>query len=942
MTKRITPILICIAIFFYQLVNAQYTHPSSGQQSTFIGACPVNLCSGTYTDNGGAGGNYAANINGIIRTFCAENPDEQLRMVFTSFSMNDTYFLCFGPGSCCDYLQIFDGPTIQSPMIYNNCTSSPGTVTSTSGCLTFRFYTDGSVQLAGWSAQLSCVTGQGGQASGTNSDCMNASSLFTSGPVSDTSTGPGLVSEGCAGCMLGEHYSSWYSVCVSTSGTLAFTIAPLNSSVDYDFAVYGPNVSCGTLGTPLRCSWAAASGSGSTGLGNGAIDNSENVAGDQWVAPLDVIAGESYYILINRILNTPPGFNFTFTGTAVITDCNTEDQTDPVFDCNTLTTINVNTAIDSCNAIVNLIAPVATDNVDGTVTATGVRSDALALNAPYPTGTTTIIWTFQDMAGNSIQCMQDVMITDNILPSLMCPVLQTLVLDENCSATLPDYAVLAISDDNCAVQSITQSPLAGTTVSAAGNMSIVLSVTDVNGNTSSCTFTAMKVDNTAPTITCPIAQTLTLDPDCNATLSDYTGLATANDNCSVQGITQSPVAGTMDSGAGNMTVNLTVTDSNGLSNTCQFTVSKVDNTFPILQCSNQNINFNGEDEFVLNATELVQASDNCDLQSVVLNPTVVTAAQIGQSVLYTATVTDENGNSSTCSGNINVNGLPPGWAQNINGINCAGGNSAAYNSGNEVWTVSSTNCYYNSPFTSDAMAFAQKTLCGNGSITAQVTGIIGTSLGWAGLVMRENNTGGSKKVQLMTNTQSNFSRREIRSITNAQAVPQQFQAFGKFWLRIVRSGNQFIAYNSANGIQWHQVFAVNINMQSCIEIGLVVTNYTQNSTVTGTFENVDIVGSGFSLPQINNQIQTIERSSDFTVSPNPTDGILQIGLDNYSGMQISLELYSIQGQLLKTYKIDKASNVEILDMNSYANGMYLIRLKSQDVQDKVKRIILHK
>ncbi|MBK7427632.1 MAG: HYR domain-containing protein [Saprospiraceae bacterium] len=827
MTKRITPFLICIAIFFYQLVNAQYTHPTTGQQSTFIGACPVNLCSGTYTDNGGSGGNYAANINGIIRTFCAENPDEQLRVAFTSFSMNDTYFLCFGPGSCCDYLQIFDGPTIQSPMIYNNCTSSPGTVTSSSGCLTFRFYTDGSVQLAGWSAQLSCVAGPGGQASGTNSDCMNASSLFTSGPVSDTSTGPGLVSEGCAGCILGEHYSSWHSVCISTSGTLAFTITPLNSSVDYDFAVYGPNVSCGTLGTPLRCSWAAASGSGSTGTGNGAIDNSEDVGGDQWVAPLDVIAGESYYILINRITNTPPGFNFTFTGTAVIADCNTEDQTDPVFDCNTLTTINVNTAMDSCNAIVNLIAPVATDNVDGTVTATGVRSDALALTDPYPIGTTTITWTFQDMAGNSIQCMQDVVVTDNLPPTIACPGSQLIVLGENCSATLPDYSVLGISDDNCVVQSITQSPLAGTTVSAAGNMSIILSVidendntnsctftatkvdntapaitcpisqtlildpgcnatipdytglatandncgvqsitqspvvattvsaagnmsiilsvTDVNSNTNSCTFTAMKVDNTAPTITCPISQTLTLDPDCNATLSDYTELATAIDNCSIQSITQSPLAGTMDSGAGNMTVNLTVTDSNGLSNTCQFTVSKVDNTFPILQCSNQNVNFNGEEEFALNATELVQVSDNCDLQSVVLNPTVVTPAQIGQSVLYTATVTDENGNSSTCSGNINVNGLPAGWAQNINGINCAGGNIAGYNSGNEVWTVSSTNCYYNSPFTSDAMAFAQKTLCGNGSITAQVTGISGTSLGWAGLVMRENNTGGSKK-----------------------------------------------------------------------------------------------------------------------------------------------------------------------------------------------------
>jgi len=125
MIKRFTTTLACFVVLCIQIAYAQYTHPTTGQQSTSIGACPVTLCSGTFTDNGGSGGNYAANINGTIRTFCAENPGEQLRATFTSFSMNDTYFLCFGPNSCCDYLQILDGPTIQSPVIYNDCTSSP-------------------------------------------------------------------------------------------------------------------------------------------------------------------------------------------------------------------------------------------------------------------------------------------------------------------------------------------------------------------------------------------------------------------------------------------------------------------------------------------------------------------------------------------------------------------------------------------------------------------------------------------------------------------------------------------------------------------------------------------------------------------------------------------------------------------------------------------------
>ncbi len=161
MITRFISSLTCLVVFCSQIAYTQYTHPTTGLQSTIIGACPVSLCTGNYTDNGGTGGNYLAGVNGTVRTFCAENPGEQLRATFTGFSMNDTYFLCFGPNNCCDYLQIFDGPTIQSTMIYNNCTASPGTVTSSTGCLTFRFVSDGSVQLAGWNATLSCVADPG-------------------------------------------------------------------------------------------------------------------------------------------------------------------------------------------------------------------------------------------------------------------------------------------------------------------------------------------------------------------------------------------------------------------------------------------------------------------------------------------------------------------------------------------------------------------------------------------------------------------------------------------------------------------------------------------------------------------------------------------------------------------------------------------------------------
>jgi Secretion system C-terminal sorting domain len=299
--------------------NAQtYNMSTVGQQGTYTGACPVATCSGTFYDNGGVGGNYSANVNAVERTFTASTPGQCLRATFTSFSMNDTYFLCFGPNSCCDYLQIFNGPVASGTPVFANCTASPGTVTSTNGSLTFKFISDGSVQLAGWAATLSCVPCAGGAPANTPSDCINATTIYGPDFFPNPSSGIGNVAEGCADCSLGETYSHWYKFTIKTGGTLAFEIDPINNANDFDFALFGPGVTCGALGTPVRCSNAAVAGTGSTGLRPAAADVSETIAGDQWVSPLTVTAGQTFYLLVDAAQINNEGFNFIVTGTAVI------------------------------------------------------------------------------------------------------------------------------------------------------------------------------------------------------------------------------------------------------------------------------------------------------------------------------------------------------------------------------------------------------------------------------------------------------------------------------------------------------------------------------------------------------------------------------------------------------------------------------------------------
>lgn len=310
-------VLVCTA----GAVAAQtYNHPTLGQQNTYTGACMVTTCSGTYYDNGGAAGNYAAGVNNIFRTFCPNQAGMCVRATFTQFAMNDTYFLCFGPNSCCDYLSILNGPVQNSPALWSNCTASPGIITANnpSGCLTFRFVSDGSVQLAGWTATLSCVPCAGGPSGTSNSDCAYATPICSDTQLSDASPGPGINAEGCSGCVTSENYTNWYQVQIQTSGTLAFTIDPNNNSDDFDPVVFGPNVGCGSLGTPIRCSYAINAGNGNTGLGNGAADFSEDVSGNQWVAPINATAGQTYYIMINgwSAASGSNGFLLDWTGTA--------------------------------------------------------------------------------------------------------------------------------------------------------------------------------------------------------------------------------------------------------------------------------------------------------------------------------------------------------------------------------------------------------------------------------------------------------------------------------------------------------------------------------------------------------------------------------------------------------------------------------------------------
>ncbi len=160
-------------------------------------------------------------------------------------------------------------------------------------------------------------------------DCVNAAVVCNSENLAFNPIGPGHDDfadpnnfEGCITAL--EQNSAWYYFEIDPLAPpnleLGFIINPLGGfGEDYDWAVFGPNVDCGNLGSPIRCSSSSAQCGfcPETGMGMGTTDVSEGPGtGDGFVSTMIVQPGQGFYLMIDNWIGTQNGFIMTWTGTA--------------------------------------------------------------------------------------------------------------------------------------------------------------------------------------------------------------------------------------------------------------------------------------------------------------------------------------------------------------------------------------------------------------------------------------------------------------------------------------------------------------------------------------------------------------------------------------------------------------------------------------------------
>jgi hypothetical protein len=277
--------------------------------------------------------------------------------------------------------------------------------------------------------------------------------------------------------------------------------------------------------------------------------------------------------------------------------------------------------------------------------------------------------TLNDVNGNSTILSATVTVADTIDPLLAVQNI-TVQLDATGNVSIAPADLVTSATDNCSIQDTTLS-VSSFDCSDIGANPVNVTLNDANGNSTVLSATVTVKDEINPTVLAHDT-TLYLNSNGQAFLSPADIDAGSNDNCSIDtmylsldtfncdniGASAYGIVGLKSADGQTDTngtiVTLTVEDASGNSNTDWFTVTVLDTISPIASCKNIAIGLDSEGNATLTADQIDDGSwDACGIQSIEIDSTSFTVEDLGNNPVV-LTVTDINGNVSTCSSTVSI------------------------------------------------------------------------------------------------------------------------------------------------------------------------------------------------------------------------------------------------------------------------------------------------
>ncbi len=215
-----------------------------------------------------------------------------------------------------------------------------------------------------------------------------------------------------------ESNSTWFKWICSKSGTLTFTLTPLNITDDLDFVLYRlPNGINNCNGKVIERCMAAGSDPavcptpccGPTGLRPSSSDISEppgcQNGQDNWIAPLNMVAGEAYALVVNNFSSTGNGFHIEFGGTGEFQGPDATFVTNPAAVCIGVPVNVISTASFPLGSITSQTFSFGANAQPQT--ATGAGPHQVQFNEP---GKQSVVMTVTSNLGCKVTKIQDVVV----------------------------------------------------------------------------------------------------------------------------------------------------------------------------------------------------------------------------------------------------------------------------------------------------------------------------------------------------------------------------------------------------------------------------------------------------------------------------------------------------------------------------------------------------
>jgi hypothetical protein len=307
----------------------------------------------------------------------------------------------------------------------------------------------------------------------------------------------------------------------------------------------------------------------------------------------------------------------------------------------------VNTDPGQCSTVVTFPDALALDNcgIDTVLQTAGLPSGSM-----FPVGVNTVEYTATDSSGNTTICTFTITVTDNEPAIAVCQDI-TIQLDANGDATIVAADVDGGSTDNCGIASIAID-IDTFTCADVGPNNVTLTVTDVNGNTSTCIAVVTVEDVTDPVAVC---MDITVQLDANGTItivgSDVDGGST--DACGIGSYDLDIDTFSCDD-VGPNTIVLTVTDVNGNVSSCTAIVTVEDLTMPDLVCMDITLELGADGTAMITPADVSTATDACGINTTAVDIENFDCSDIGTPVTVTVFAIDNNGNLASCTAVVTV------------------------------------------------------------------------------------------------------------------------------------------------------------------------------------------------------------------------------------------------------------------------------------------------